>query len=31
MEKILITEVELKRHRALSDVLLGIIDLRSAS
>ena len=30
MEKILITEVELKRHRVLSDVLLGIIDLRSA-
>jgi hypothetical protein len=31
MGKILITEVELKRHRVLSDVLEGIIDLRTAS
>jgi len=31
MEKILITEVELKRHKVLTDVLEGIIDLRTAS
>ena len=31
MEKILITEVELKRHKVLTDLVEGIIDLRTAS